>query len=60
MRLAAHRPPEARGLGRDGVRLLVATPDGMVHARFGDLPRFLSAGDHSRIPPATQLVASIN
>jgi S-adenosylmethionine:tRNA ribosyltransferase-isomerase len=45
MRLAASRPPEARGLGRDGVRLLVATPDGMVHARFGDLPRFLSAGD---------------
>jgi S-adenosylmethionine:tRNA ribosyltransferase-isomerase len=45
MRLAASQPPEARGLGRDGVRLLVATPDGMVHARFGDLPRFLSAGD---------------
>src|SRR5262245_51080961 len=45
MRLAATQPPEARGLGRDGVRLLVATPDGMVHARFGDLPRFLSAGD---------------
>src|SRR5215831_10852054 len=45
MRLAASRPPEARGLSRDGVRLLVATPDGVVHARFGDLPRFLSAGD---------------
>jgi S-adenosylmethionine:tRNA ribosyltransferase-isomerase len=45
MRLAASQPPEARGLSRDGVRLLVATPDGMVHARFGDLPRFLSAGD---------------
>jgi S-adenosylmethionine:tRNA ribosyltransferase-isomerase len=45
VRLAASQPPEARGLGRDGVRLLVATPDGMVHARFGDLPRFLSAGD---------------
>ena len=28
MRLAASRPPEARGLGRDGVRLLAATPDG--------------------------------
>ena len=37
MRLAASQPPEARGLGRDGVRLLVATPDGMVHAQFGDL-----------------------
>src|SRR4029077_6279283 len=32
MRLAASQPPEARGLGRDGVRLLVATPDGMVRA----------------------------
>jgi S-adenosylmethionine:tRNA ribosyltransferase-isomerase len=45
MRLAASQPPEARGLSRDGVRLLVATPDGIVHARFGDLPRFLAAGD---------------
>ena len=45
MTLAASRPPEERGLSRDGVRLLAATPDGIVHARFGDLPRFLSAGD---------------
>jgi S-adenosylmethionine:tRNA ribosyltransferase-isomerase len=42
MTLAASRPPEERGLSRDGVRLLAATPDGIVHARFGDLPRFLS------------------
>ena len=41
---AASRPPEARGLTRDGVRLLAATPDGLVHARFRDLPRFLAAG----------------
>ena len=40
---AAGRPPEARGLARDGVRLLVATGDGIAHARFGDLPRFLAA-----------------
>jgi len=45
VRRAASRPPEARGLARDGVRLLVATPDGLVHARFADLPRFLAPGD---------------
>jgi S-adenosylmethionine:tRNA ribosyltransferase-isomerase len=46
-RLEAHEPPEARGLGRDGVRLMVATKhDGqVVHARFADLPSFLEAGD---------------
>lgn len=41
----APRPAEARGLGRDGVRLLVGTPQGIVHARFRDLPRHLRAGD---------------
>ncbi len=45
MRRAASRPPEARGLAPDGVRLLAATPDGLVHARFRDLPRFLAPGD---------------
>ncbi len=42
---AADRPPEQRGLARDGVRLLVATPDGFQHARFSELVRFLPAGD---------------
>jgi S-adenosylmethionine:tRNA ribosyltransferase-isomerase len=45
VRRAASRPPEARGQARDGVRLLVATPDGLAHARFADLPRFLAPGD---------------
>ena len=45
MRRAATQPPEARGQARDGVRLLVATPDGLAHARFADLPRFLAPGD---------------
>jgi S-adenosylmethionine:tRNA ribosyltransferase-isomerase len=60
MRLAASRPPEARGLGRDGVRLLVATPDGMVHARFGDLPRFLSAGDLLVINTSATMAAAVD
>ena len=60
MRLAASQPPEARGLGRDGVRLLVATPDGMVHARFGDLPRFLSAGDLLVVNTSATIAAAVD
>lgn len=41
----APQPPEERGLARDAVRLLVATPDGLDHARFRDLPEHLHAGD---------------
>jgi len=44
--LDAHEPPEAHGVRRDGVRLMVSRPgEDPVHARFTDLPRFLSAGD---------------
>jgi S-adenosylmethionine:tRNA ribosyltransferase-isomerase len=38
-------PPESRGLSRDGVRLLVATPAGISHARFAELPDHLCPGD---------------
>ena len=41
----AARPAEERGLERDAVRLLVATPDGLDHAHFRDLPEHLHAGD---------------
>ncbi len=45
--LEAHEPPEARGLARDGVRMLVSFTDSdrLVHARFADLPDFLRSGD---------------
>ncbi|HEX6508894.1 MAG TPA: S-adenosylmethionine:tRNA ribosyltransferase-isomerase [Chloroflexota bacterium] len=45
--LEAHEPPEARGRGRDDVRLLVTcrATNEIVHARFADLPTFLSPGD---------------
>src|SRR6476659_1381645 len=45
--LEAHEPPEERGLGRDGVRLLVARrSDGaLTHTTFRALPSFLDAGD---------------
>ena len=45
--LEATEPPEARGLSRDGVRLLVSDleRDVIEHARFTDLPRWLDPGD---------------
>lgn len=47
LRLEAHEPPEARGLTRDGVRLLVANRvDGtVIHSRFSHLAQFLAPGD---------------
>ena len=38
----APQPAEERGLARDEVRLLVATPDGLSHERFRDLPDHLA------------------
>jgi S-adenosylmethionine:tRNA ribosyltransferase-isomerase len=45
--LEANEPPEARGGRRDDVRLLVSDVERAVisHARFSELPRFLSPGD---------------
>jgi S-adenosylmethionine:tRNA ribosyltransferase-isomerase len=45
--LDATEPPEARGLRRDAIRLLVSdvTSDSVAHATFADLPRYLSPGD---------------
>jgi S-adenosylmethionine:tRNA ribosyltransferase-isomerase len=45
--LHASEPPEARGLRRDEVRLLVSRvdTDSVVHARFSELPRWLAPGD---------------
>jgi S-adenosylmethionine:tRNA ribosyltransferase-isomerase len=45
--LEAGEPPEARGLMRDEVRLMVsyASDDRVVHSRFRDLEDFLGAGD---------------
>ena len=45
--LEASEPPEARGLTRDGVRMLVASRSSgrLVHSTFALLPAFLDAGD---------------
>jgi S-adenosylmethionine:tRNA ribosyltransferase-isomerase len=42
---SASEPPEARGLARDEVRLLVARPGALRHGRFRDLPSALEPGD---------------
>jgi S-adenosylmethionine:tRNA ribosyltransferase-isomerase len=45
--LEAAEPPEARGLKRDGVRLLISRvdTDAIHHSRFSDLATWLSPGD---------------
>jgi len=48
--LEAANPPEARGLPRDGGRLLVSAGDRHEHARFLDLPAF--------VPPGSVLVVN--
>jgi S-adenosylmethionine:tRNA ribosyltransferase-isomerase len=59
--LEAGSPPEARGLRRDGVRLLVArkaTP-GLEHRYFADLPVLLDPGDVVVINTSATLPASL-
>jgi S-adenosylmethionine:tRNA ribosyltransferase-isomerase len=45
--LEAAEPPEARGLAREAVRLMVShyRTDTITHARFHDFPEYLTAGD---------------
>jgi len=45
--LEASEPPEARGLARDEVRLMVShrSDNRVIHTRFHELPEFLDAGD---------------
>ncbi len=59
--LQAAAPPEARGLRRDGVRLMVGrrSDERIVHAGFGDLPELLSAGDLLVLNVSATLPAAI-
>jgi len=43
--LVATAPPETRGVPRDRVRMLVASPDAIAHRVVADLPRVLRPGD---------------
>jgi S-adenosylmethionine:tRNA ribosyltransferase-isomerase len=58
--LAAGQPPEARGLARDDVRLLVADSSGLRHARFAGLGQFLSPGDVLVVNTSATLAAAID
>ena len=57
--LSATEPPEERGLGRDGVRLLVAQASGFQHAHFRDLGRFLRPGDLIVVNTSATLAAAV-
>jgi S-adenosylmethionine:tRNA ribosyltransferase-isomerase len=58
--LEAAEPPEARGLARDQVRLMVASArEPLVHARFVDLPRFLRRGDVVIVNESATLAAAL-
>ncbi|GGK98898.1 S-adenosylmethionine:tRNA ribosyltransferase-isomerase [Sphaerisporangium melleum] len=57
----AHEPPEARGLARDDVRLMVsATGTGAIsHHAFTDLPSLLRAGDVLVVNDSATLPAAV-
>ena len=57
--LFASSPAEIDRGSRDQVRLLVTTPEGHLHARFEDLPRFFSAGDLLVANESATLAASL-
>ena len=59
--LEAHEPPEARGLTRDQIRLLVSyrSTNAIVTARFTDLPDFLAAGDLLVVNDSATLPAAL-
>ena len=60
--LEASAPPEARGLRRDEVRLMVSyrSTDRVVHTRFRDIGSFLTPGDVVVINTSGTLNAALN
>jgi S-adenosylmethionine:tRNA ribosyltransferase-isomerase len=57
--LQAREPPEARGLRRDGVRLLVGASAGLRHLHFVDLPSVLMPGDLVVVNTSATLPAAV-
>jgi S-adenosylmethionine:tRNA ribosyltransferase-isomerase len=56
----AAEPPEARGLTRDGVRLLVAEPGRLRHTTFASLAGFLGEGDLVVVNTSRTLAAAVD
>lgn len=59
--LLAHEPPEARGLARDEVRLLISwsDTDRIHHTRFSQLPHYLQPGDLLVVNSSATINASL-
>jgi S-adenosylmethionine:tRNA ribosyltransferase-isomerase len=55
----ARRPPEARGLARDAVRLLAASPARLLHTSFAALPELLVPGDLLVVNTSRTLAAAL-
>jgi len=60
--LEAHEPPEARGVARDGVRMMVAyrSTGSLIDTCFGLFPRFLEAGDLVVVNTSATIPAAID
>ncbi|MDQ7802632.1 S-adenosylmethionine:tRNA ribosyltransferase-isomerase [Amycolatopsis sp. A133] len=58
--LSASAPPEARGLSRDEVRLLVASPSGVHHTVFTSLGEYLRPGDLLVVNTSGTLPAAVD
>jgi S-adenosylmethionine:tRNA ribosyltransferase-isomerase len=56
----AVEPPEAHGVARDGVKLMIATPGGVVHGRFADLGEHLAPGDLLVVNNSATLPAAVD
>lgn len=57
--LEATEPPEARGLARDEVRLLVASRSALLDGSLQDLPGFLDPGDPLVVNTSATLPAAV-
>jgi S-adenosylmethionine:tRNA ribosyltransferase-isomerase len=56
----ATEPPEAHGIARDAVKLLVAQPSGVSHARFANVGDYLRAGDLLVVNNSATLPAAVD
>lgn len=56
----ASRPPEARGVARDEVRLLVSDQGVKTHARFREIPSFLKPGDLVVVNDSATMSAAVD
>jgi S-adenosylmethionine:tRNA ribosyltransferase-isomerase len=58
--LEAREPPEARGVARDGVRMLVAAADGLTDTTFDRIPEHLRPGDLVVVNTSATIPAAVD